>query len=210
MDRERDWKGEFSLAFLEELEQGGAAFRFERDKNFIKKEYPHYSGEFEAAMNKLYKLWKDESDKLPQTKKKLEDSVGRETAQAIRDDRSLRFFILKTLHDSCIDNLMYDEKSGVLRMEIDYDDAFCKIPFGTSLVFVFSGVKEFVSDVPDFSEAYLLLGSTSYEVENGVKVFFAGMDMNREWVNWEISFRYDTFEIMPGEEREDDDCEGEV
>jgi len=204
MVRERDFRSDFCLAFIEELEQGGDMFQCERDNNFVKNEYPYYSAQFYFNMTRLYRLWKKDSGKLLQTKVKLKQRVGREMAEKIKSDRSFRFFILKTLHDSTIKKLSYDEQSGVLTMKIDYDDAFCKIPFGKNLLFVFRGVKDFVSDIPDPDEAYLLISGDWYETEHdAVKLYFSGMDMNREYAGWELSFFYEAFEIMKGEEGDD-------
>lgn len=196
MEDNRNYLNEFSLAFIEELQQGCSAFKFAVDDKFIENEFPHYAKDFENSLKYAYKLWKTDSDGLFKFKERLIKIVGQALSDKIKNDEFLRFSILKTFHDSQITEVLYDKEQNVLKLKIDYDDAFCKIPYGNDLTLIFYGVTNYDAEITNDDDCCLVISDYWYEIENEkVKLYFDSMDTYREWQDCTICFLYESAEI---------------
>lgn len=197
MNKERNYLNEFSLAFIEELQQGGMSFKLSCDDDFVEKEFPHYAKDYDYSLKKIYKLWRTNDDFLLKMKESLVTYVGYEMANAIKTNKTLRFFMLKCFHDSYVDELIYNQSQGVLTLKIDYDDCFCAIPNDTDLTLTFLGVTNLTCNIiADSNNVGLLISGIDYGIENGkVKLVIWGMDTWNDFKESKISFFYEDLEI---------------
>lgn len=200
MSKENYFFNAFSLAFIEELTQGGISFHFPKDENFIEAEFPHYQDDFVAEMKWLYKQWKHYPEEFSSVRRHLISVLGREVSEKIGADASFRFILLKNFHDSIIVALFYDQERRTLILKMDYDDAFSKISFGTDLTLKFRGVAncrfDIVGDLKNMDNSNLLIEYVGHSVEGGkVSLLFEGMDVNQGWKEWSMLFTYEQLEI---------------
>ena len=184
------------MAFIEELQQGCSAFKYPIDDNFIKNEFPYYAKEPENSLKYVYELWKNDTDRLFEFKEHLIKTIGQELSKKIISDKFLRFLILKTVHDSQIVGVFYNKEQNILKLKMDYDNAFCEIPYSNDLTLIFYDITNFNSEVTNDDDCCLIISECWYEIENNkVKLHFECMDTYREWKGSEISFLYERGEI---------------
>ncbi|MDR1093001.1 MAG: hypothetical protein LBL66_02505 [Clostridiales bacterium] len=142
--KESESLNRFVLAFIEELTNGGVSFFHKPGSasDFIDSEYPFYSEAYKAEMRKIYKLYLNGNTvELERTAQAVSAALPADEARFIRKNQKFRFFVLKLFHDSVITDIAYNADGKDLQFTIDYDDAFCKIPFPQELRIVFKYVK---------------------------------------------------------------------
>ena len=191
----------FSLAFIEELLQDGITFIDKKSENLVRNEYPHYCAEYSHEMKRLYRLWINNSEKLSKYREALLLRLDRELSNRIVNDKYFRFMILKTFHDSIIDELVFDNENKTLKLIIDYDDCFSKTQFGKQFEIVFYGIancSDCLYEIIDFVEdsSVLIQNLEQSVINDKVKfkfdlVYFGSI----EGKFWQLDFLCDKMDI---------------
>jgi len=167
-----DYFNIFSLAFIEELQQGGITFVNKNCDDFVKNEYPHYRKEYEDEMNILHNWWRKNPIKLLKNKKGLLARLSKDIVDRIVSDKHFRFMILKTFHDSQFSDIVFDKNEKTLLAKIDYDDMFCKTQFGTQITLLFYEIEIYPDGLDKIElfekkgEAAVVIQSIGYDVKS--------------------------------------------
>lgn len=170
MTKYRDnYFNEFSLAFIEELQQGGISFIDMNNKNFIENEYPHFNEQYTKEMLMIHKWWLNNDDKLSEYKRTLYLRLYTEVTDRISSDPYYRFMIIKSFHDSYIADFFFDSKNRTLTLIIDYDDCFCKTKFGKNIALIFYSIEQYSDNLIDIINLGKNPSGIIYGIESAVK-----------------------------------------